>query len=62
MNSKTRHRLFIAVVVVILLAAIGAWLLHEIQVDECFDRGGVWNDQARECEGLETRSGGKLDQ
>lgn len=57
MNSRMKHRLFVVAVIAVLVVVLGAWLVHEIQVDECFDRGGVWNDRDSQCEGIEGANG-----
>lgn len=39
-------------IVVIAFTAAGSWLAHEVLIDQCLDRGGVWDHEQVHC--LET--------
>jgi hypothetical protein len=50
-KTKNKRAIFVFGIVVLALSALSIWLLRELRIDTCLDRGGQWDYEQRKCDG-----------
>jgi hypothetical protein len=48
-------KIFIAVMLIVLIAIASFFGFRQLQVDRCLDDGGRWSSEFRRCEGARTQ-------
>jgi hypothetical protein len=50
-EAKKQKVLFVCIAVAVVLSVFSIWLVGELRIDSCLDRGGQWDYEQRKCDG-----------